>query len=155
MNGGFSHQHISWGDAWAGTGLLNLECDMLYGMALWIFGQTSAIFHTFIQKGIHIKTIWQWQICMWQFFSSHTNLRSATIEKNRVSNDNQTVPLWFSQGNNVKILDFKTRTLSVIKTAQKSLLKTSSLMLDFLRNYWNQEVDFFFILKRIEQSRCT
>ena len=29
MNGGFSHQHISWGvDAWAGTGLLNLECDM-------------------------------------------------------------------------------------------------------------------------------
>ena len=34
MNGGFSHQHISWGvDAWAGTGLLNLECDMLYGMA--------------------------------------------------------------------------------------------------------------------------
>ena len=34
MNGGFSHQHISWGvDAWAGTGLLNLECYMLYGMA--------------------------------------------------------------------------------------------------------------------------
>lgn len=160
MNGGFSHQHISWGDAWAGTGLLNLECDMLYGMVLWIFGQTSAIFHTFIQKGI--SRLGQWQICMWQSFSSHTNLRSATIEKNRMYIQWQSiVPLCFSQGNMLyvdlskNIMYLKTRTVSVIKTAQKSLLKTTSLMLDFVRKNCLHEVEFFFILKRIEQSRCT
>ena len=129
-------------------------------MAIWIFGQTSAIFHTFIQKGI--SRLWQWQICMWHFFFFSQISDLQPLKKFVYSiNDNQfshfvlvkntavCCIFGFSQGINVSI-SVKISWISrlelflVIKTAQKSLLKTSSLMLDFLRNYWNQEVDFFF-----------
>ena len=110
----------------------------------------------------HIKTMTMTNMYV-AFFFLLTNLRSATIEKVRIYsiNDNQfshfvlvkntavCCIFGFSQGINVSI-SVKISWISrlelflVIKTAQKSLLKTSSLMLDFLRNYWNQEVDFFF-----------
>ena len=39
MNGGFSHQHISWG----GTGLLNLECDMFKDIVKKSYGGELAL----------------------------------------------------------------------------------------------------------------
>ena len=56
MNGGFSHQHISWGvDAWAGTSLLNLECDMFKVIVKKSYGGELKFF--FSESVIHFSNI--------------------------------------------------------------------------------------------------
>ena len=96
----------------------------------------------------HIKTMTMTNMYVANFFFSHKS-QICNHRKKSYIQWQSIVPLCFSQGNNYvdlskNILYLKTRTVSVIKTAQKSPLKILSLMLDFLCNYWNREVEFFF-----------